>query len=160
MAFLGRLILRLIVVPLAAALAALGATVAAFAVSWNQFLAMIDASPDSPIFADLVVGTLMAFVFSVRTVTMLMPAAIGVLASEIFVIRSWIFHVLNGAVSIWVGWWTGTQGQQREFFDNPLIVVAVGLVAGFIYWAVAGWNAGLFKSASAEPPPPAPATPR
>ena len=35
---------------------------------------------------------------------MWLPAAIGILISEAFAIRSWIFHALNGAVSAWIGW--------------------------------------------------------
>ena len=35
---------------------------------------------------------------------MWLPGAIGILISEAFAIRSWIFHALNGAVSAWIGW--------------------------------------------------------
>jgi hypothetical protein len=53
--------------------------------------------------------------------------------------------------------------RQYEFYDDPKIVVAAGIAAGFAYWAVAGWSAGFWKpvfrrpvvpvAAGAETPP-------
>jgi len=37
---------------------------------------------------------------------MWMPGSVGILISEAFAIRSWIFHALNGAISGWIGWQT------------------------------------------------------
>jgi hypothetical protein len=34
-------------------------------------------------------------------VTMFLPASVGILISEAFAIRSWLFHVLNGVASSW-----------------------------------------------------------
>jgi len=164
MEFVGRIILRLIVVPLGATLAVIAGTIAAFIAHWNRFVTALDIDPsagDPAVLAWLFAAFAWSVAFAVATVKMLMPGAIGVLAAEVFTIRSWMFHVLNGAVSVWVGWWTQARfSQEPEFNDNPLIILAVGLVAGFVYWAIAGWNAGLFRPVQAGPQPPAPATTR
>jgi len=160
MGFVGRLIVRLIVVPLGAAIAILAGTIVSFIANWSQFLAFVDAN-GGEVIGGLFVAAAWALVFSLSTYMLLMPAAIGVLVAEVFVIRSWIFHALNGAVSMWIGWWTSAAEFRKEttFYDNPLTVLAVGLVAGFVYWGIAGWNAGLFKPVHAAPAGP-PATPR
>ena len=38
-----------------------------------------------------------------------------------------------------------------ELHDRPLPLLAAGLGAGFVYWAIAGWNAGIMKPAPAVP---------
>ena len=85
---------------------------------------------------------------------MWLPASIGVLISEAFAIRSWIFHALNGAVSAWLGW------QMFGAFDNsdiplnePKYVIAAGIAGGFAYWAVAGRTAGFWKRVYPSVPP-------
>ena len=73
---------------------------------------------------------------------MWLPAAIGILISEAFAIRSWIFHAGNGAVSAWIGWsMFGYVDDTRIPLNEPLAVIAAGLAGGFAYWAVAGWSA-------------------
>jgi hypothetical protein len=162
MAFIGRLILRLLVVPLGALAAILAGVIVAFVANWKEFNALVALGPpDDPggLSALLVAGA-WTLVFSASSAIMLMPGAVGILAAEVFRIRSWIFHALNGALSIWVGWWTSTPDfrEQNTFYDKPT-VLAVGLAAGFAYWAVAGWNAGLFRPALGAPEVP-PAIPR
>ena len=77
---------------------------------------------------------------------MWLPAAIGVLISEAFAIRSWIFHALNGAASAWIGWQMFGAFDKTELpLNEPQYVIAAGLAGGFAYWAVAGWNAGFWK---------------
>ena len=39
-----------------------------------------------------------------------------------------------------------------DFYSEPVIVVGAGIVAGFVYWAVAGWSAGFWKPVFAQPP--------
>ncbi len=79
-------------------------------------------------------------------VFMLLPASIGILISEAFAIRSWIFHVLNGVVSAWLGWQLfGTVAGIGLPLDRPLMVIAAGIAGGFAYWAVAGFSAGFYK---------------
>lgn len=81
---------------------------------------------------------------------------IGALASEVFGLRSWIFHVANGAVAaaLSVGslsLFTARPGDSRM----PLGFVAAGALSGLVYWVIAGRSAGfrLPKPAPAEAPP-------
>jgi hypothetical protein len=39
-----------------------------------------------------------------------------------------------------------------DFYSEPVIVVGAGIVAGFVYWAIAGWTAGFWKPVFAPPP--------
>ncbi len=97
---------------------------------------------------------------------MWLPGAIGILLSEAFVIRSWILHALNGAISAWIGW---QMFSAFDALDAPLnetqFVFGAGLAGGFAYWAVAGRTAGFWKPiypATARrslPPPPDPFNP-
>ena len=156
MGFVGRLLLRLIVVPIGAALAVYAATAVSFAANWDRFVGLVHGSADTFPMADIAVGALMALVFSYATLTMLLPAFVGILIAEAFAIRSWIFHALNGALSIWVGWaMLGNGWDRHEFYDNPLAVLAAGIAAGFVYWAVAGWSAGVMKPDRPGAAPPA-----
>jgi hypothetical protein len=145
----GRLLLRLIVVPFAIVVAVYAGTLVALAANWGSFAAMVGADPrmsDGHLAAAIVVALLLAFVASIATYAMLLPGLIGVLISETFSIRSWIFHALNGGLSIWVGRATvGRLDPPFELYDQPLVVLAAGLAAGLVYWAIAGWNAGFMK---------------
>ena len=88
---------------------------------------------------------------------MLAPAAIGILIAEFFAIRSWIFHVANGALSAWVGWSMidGPRGTEK-LFQDPKLIVLMGLLAGVTYWLIAGWSSGFWKPVFGQnlPPPP------
>jgi hypothetical protein len=150
-----RLLLRFILVPLGYAFAVLVGLTVILIGSWKLGSAL--ASSDSAMFAYGFFGFLVAGPFTyVMLLGMLwLPAAAGILISEVFAIRSWIFHALNGAVSAWVGW------QMLENFDQsgaPLnetqYVFGAGLAAGFAYWAVAGWSAGFWKPVFARRAPP------
>ena len=115
--------------------------------------------PDGPAYAlmGFVIGETILLLF----VFMLLLVSIGILVSEAFAIRSWMFHVLNGAVSVWLGcqFYSATAGVPLL---QPLVVVAAGIAGGFAYWAVAGFSAGFYKPVfRRDPPPPAvPATTR
>ena len=77
---------------------------------------------------------------------MWLPVAIGVLISETFAIRSWLFHAGNGAVSAWIGWSLfGYIDDSRIPLNKPFPVIAAGLAGGLAYWAIAGWSAGFWK---------------
>jgi len=153
----GRLLLRLIVVPFAIVLAVYAATLVALAADWGRSgtMAISNLRMSDGEFLIIVVILIQAFVVSIATFSMLLPGLIGVLISETFSIRSWIFHALNGGLSMWVGRATtvGHVGQPFEFYDaygQPLVVLAAGLAAGLVYWAVAGRNAGVMKSPGAS----------
>ena len=75
-----------------------------------------------------------------------LPAAIGILISETFAIRSFIFHAGNGAVSAFIGWSLfGYVDATRIPLNEPLPVLAAGLAGGLAYWLIAGSSAGFWK---------------
>lgn len=148
-----RFILRFLVVPFAASVAICVAMLFVLAAHWNRFAALTAANPAPPEDAALAMLLIApALVLSAAAMAMLAPAALGVLISEAFVIRSWMFHVANGGISAWIGWIAMEDVRKPyDFFDAPLIVVGAGIVAGFAYWAIAGWNAGFWKPVFAPP---------
>ena len=142
---ISRVLVRLLLVPLAGVLAGCAATLVAFFANWNVFLSVIggDAMTSGDIVA-IMVGLAMLLVGSAATFPMLLPAVIGVTISEAFAVRSVVFHALNGVVSIWVGRNSMVvPGRPFEFHDHPPAVLAAGLTAGLVYWLIAGHSAGL-----------------
>ena len=153
-----RLLLRFLLVPfgyLAAVLA--GACVILFG-SWRFGEVFMSSHPDAfayGLFGFAVAGPVL---FVMLLSLMWLPGAVGILISEAFAIRSWIFHALNGAASAWVGWQMFAAFDKSNLpMNEPRYVVAAGLAGGFAYWAVAGWNAGFWKPVfrRTELPPPA-----
>jgi hypothetical protein len=146
---LGRLLLRFILVPLAAAVAVTVAAAFVIIVHWNALQAFLNTDPEARqdyFIALLVGGPLLAVLLSSWGAYTFVLASIGVLISEGFAIRSWIFHAANGGLSAWLGW-TLTQDIRDEYglLTDPTILVAAGLAAGFAYWVVAGSTAGFWK---------------
>jgi hypothetical protein len=160
---LGRLIMRIFLVPLGASLAICVAVLVVIAAHWNRFAALLAANPDAgdEAMATLIVaGPAIAVVVSVSAMAMMLPAVLGALLAEAFAIRSWIFHVANGAISAWVGSVNFVEASAPyDFYTAPLVVVAAGIAAGFTYWAVAGWSAGFWKPVFARPEQSAAPTP-
>jgi hypothetical protein len=156
---LGRLLMRFLLVPLGAGAAIVTAALVVIFAHWNRFVALAgaDRAGDEFFVALLIVGSWIVFVAAVSAAAMLLPAALGALLAEVFAIRSWVFHVANGALSAWIG--LNSFVEMREpynFYSDPLIVIGAGIAAGFAYWAVAGWSAGFWKPVFAhlEPAPP------
>jgi hypothetical protein len=152
-----RLLLRFIIVPLGYLAATVaGACIILFG-SWKAGTLMLSDNPDTAtagLFGAIVAGPIL---FVMLLATMWLPASVGILISEAFAIRSWIFHALNGAVSGWVGWQLfGNIDASDVAMNDPQYVLAAGLAGGFAYWAVAGWNAGFWKPVFARPAAPAP----
>jgi hypothetical protein len=152
---LGRLLMRFLVVPLGASVAILAFVLFVIAAHWNRFAALVAAESNADeafIVALFFVGSWIFVVSALSAAGMLFPAALGALIAEAFAIRSWIFHVLNGALSAWIGWTIVTPMRKPyEFYGEPLVVVGAGIAAGFAYWAVAGWSAGFWKPVFAHP---------
>jgi hypothetical protein len=158
---ISRVLVRLLLVPLAGVLAGCGATLVAFFANWNVFLSVIggDAVTSGDVVA-IMVGLAMLLVSSAATFQMLLPAVIGVTISEALALRSVVFHTLNGVVSIWVGRTSMVvPGRPFEFHDHPPAVLAAGLAAGLIYWLIAGRSAGLAPDAP-RPRPVPPSVPK
>jgi hypothetical protein len=148
-----RFILRFLLVPLAASVALCVAMLFVLTAQWNRFVALAGANPAPSDDALAMLLIAPALVLSVAATAMLAPAAIGALIAEAFAIRSWMFHVVNGGLSVWLGWIAMEEVRKPyEVFDQPLVVVGAGIAAGFAYWAIAGWNAGFWKPVFAAQP--------
>jgi hypothetical protein len=140
-----RLLMRFILIPLGYFAAVVAGTLVILFGSWK--LGQVDtATSEGQAFA------IFGFVFAAPILlvtllsTMWMPGSIGILFSEAFAVRSWIFHALNGAVAAWIGWSLFAYvDDTRTAINSPTAVVAAGLAAGLIYWLVAGWSAGFWK---------------
>ena len=152
---LGRFILRFLVVPFAAGFAICVAALFVIVAHWNRFAALIENDPsanDHLATALIFIAPWVAMVIAISTTAMLLPATLGILISEAFAIRSWVFHASNGGLSAWVGWIAMVDMRRpSEFYERPLIMVGAGIVAGFAYWLVAGWSAGFWKPVFSEP---------
>jgi hypothetical protein len=144
-----RFLLRLLLVPLGAAAAVTVAMVVMLVAHWNEIVALANADPDAQgnwLLAFIFAGPILAILLSMTLVVSAMPAAVGVLISEAFAIRSWMFHALNGGLSAWIGWSIMQDAQdQYRFLTEPRVMVAAGLAGGLAYWLVAGWTAGFWK---------------
>jgi hypothetical protein len=147
-----RLLARFILVPLGyLAAVVVGACVILFG-SWHLAEMLVSRHPDAAtygFFGFAIAGpVLFIMLFSV----MWLPGSIGILISEAFAIRSWIFHALNGAVSAWVGWQLFADFDPSGPLNETHYVFGAGLAGGFAYWAIAGWSAGFWKPVFRRPP--------
>lgn len=152
-----RLILRFIIVPLGATVALWVAAVVVLVAQWGRLMATTNEQMNSENFwvLLLIIGPIYLLVWLLLAIYSMLPATIGILISEGFAIRHWIFHVLNGALSVWIGsTWVNQTQKGSEYLEMPIVIVAAGIVAGFAYWAVAGWSAGFWKPVFAPPSPP------
>src|SRR5258705_11888647 len=122
---LGGLLLHLFLVPLGYAVALVVGTLVIGFGSWK--LGEAAAHPDTQAFA------IFGFVFAAPVLLVMLlslmwlPAAIGILISETFAIRSFIFHAGNGAVSAFIGWSLfGYVDATRLPLNEPLPGLAAG----------------------------------
>ena len=157
---IGRLLLRFILVPIGYFVAVVMATLVIVIGSWNLGPVAVTSDPDAQAIA------VFGFVFAAPILlvmllsVMWLPGGIGILLSEAFALRSWMFHAGNGAVAAWLGWKLfGYIDDSRVPLNRPLAVLAAGLAGGFAYWAVAGWNAGFWKPVFRRPAGVLPADP-
>ena len=147
-----RFLLRFFLVPLGYLTAVIVGACVLVLGSWRTGSMMLSENPDTAtagFFAALVAGPVM---FVMIASTMWLPSSIGILISEAFAIRSWIFHALNGAISAWVGWQMFAPIDQTATpMNEATFIFGAGLAGGFAYWAVAGWSAGFWKPVFARP---------
>jgi hypothetical protein len=162
---IGRLLLRLLLVPFAAGTAILAAVLFVTVAHWTRFAALVAANRggDGEFDAALLFAVaVVVFLAAISAAKMLWPMVLGALIAEAFAIRSWVFHVCNGGVSAWVGLNTMSEmSGPYDLYNAPVIVIGAGIVAGFAYWLVAGWSAGFWKPVfgqqNADAPLPTPA---
>ena len=150
----GRFLSRFLLVPLGACIAILVAVLFIVVANWNRFAAVVAAQTDGDelIVALFFAGAWIMFVAAISAMAMMLPAALGALIAEAFAIRSWVFHVANGALSAWIGLNTMVEVRKPyDFYSEPIIAIGAGIAAGFAYWAVAGWSAGFWKPVFAPP---------
>ena len=147
-----RLLLRFILVPFGYFIAVTVASGVLVVGSWKTGAMMLSDNPDTAtagFFATLSAAPVM---FVMIASTMWLPSSVGILISEAFAIRSWIFHALNGAVSGWIGWQAFAPiDQSGTAMNETTFIFGAGLAGGFAYWAVAGWSAGFWKPVFARP---------
>ncbi|MBM3527822.1 MAG: hypothetical protein FJX62_07000 [Alphaproteobacteria bacterium] len=152
----GRLLIRFLLVPLGGCFAIVTFVLFVMAAHWNRFARLVEAErgSDDAFFVALVfLGASILIMAAISAAALLLPAMLGALIAESFAIRSWIFHVLNGALSAWIGWAAFSDMRRPfEFYSDPLIIAGAGIAAGFAYWAVAGWSAGFWKPVFVQPP--------
>lgn len=156
-----RLALRLLLVPLGYLAAVLAGAAVILIGEWR-----IGTLFDTPRPDEMAMGVMVALVVTGSVLVLLvsvmwMVAAVGILFSELFAVRSWMFHVANGVVSAWIGAQLfGGHSEVEAAAHDPFYVIAAGLAAGLVYWLVAGSTAGFFKPILRSPavrrPPPAP----
>jgi hypothetical protein len=147
MALLGRIIVILFALFMAAAMAGIATAIALLGVE----LHMIGADPVEHVFFW---GT--AAVASGATVLVgFLPILIAVVLAEAFAIRSLLIQAAAGAAILLLGYYSaGFTGSYEESIDHPPppisrqaeIAAAVGVVFGFTYWLIAGRNAGRWRS--------------
>ncbi len=92
---------------------------------------------------DLVATSFVVFPF----VAMLafVPAAAAILIAEIFRIRSWIYYSIVGGVAAFLAVSSGEMYErtvEEPYVELSLFLLVPGLVAGLVYWLIAGRGAG------------------
>src|ERR1044072_1456487 len=127
-----RLLLRFIVVPLGYLAAVIaGACVILFG-SWKFGTALMRDNSDTFSYGIFGMALARPILCGPLLIPMWLPAAVGVLISEAFAIRSWIFHALNGAASAWIGWqMVGAVDRSNLPLNEPPYVIAGGHSGGF-----------------------------
>lgn len=153
-----RFFLRILLVPFAGLIAAMTAAFVICFAQWTELTKIIAKYPQDPenvFFGLLFIGFSIAVVMIIGAIVMLAPAILGIALSEVFAIRSWLFHASNGAVASLIGWMAMAKPlSEFKIYNEPTIMIAAGLAGGLAYWAVAGWSAGFWKPVFSEPVPP------
>ena len=149
---LGRLIMRVLLVPLGAGVAVLVATLVVVIANWRQVSSLSVGDADGLVSFFVVMPLL-----GLSAAFMMLPGIITLLIAEAFAIRSWIYHALCGGLSAWISVSAvGALDKMVEFYEDPVIAIAAGIAAGFAYWLVTGWSAGFWRPVFERPPEPAP----
>jgi hypothetical protein len=120
---------------------------------------VLGATPELPRAEDF--ALLSVFIFTVSAFVAafsFVPAVIAILVTETFGLRSIVFYALaGGLIGLFCGYSLGFIGPLPRFdFDMPLgtnfeILAAAGIVAGLVYWLIAGRNAGLWREPATSP---------
>lgn len=114
-----RLLLRFILVPLGYLAAVLAGMLVIPVGGWRLGEIAVSGDPDAPIALLLGFGVAGTVLFAMLLAAMWLPAASGILIAEAFAIRTWMFHVANGAAAAFVGW-TGSASHIGRWRDGTL----------------------------------------
>lgn len=83
-----------------------------------------------------------------------LPAMVAITVGEIAAKRDWLFYALGGAVVsavvITLFWATGGEAENDPAFF--LMLMAAGITGSWVYWLIAGRNAGSWRKRS-DPAP-------
>lgn len=140
-----RLLLRFLLVPLGYIAAVIAGACVLLIGEWRIGDLFTTQQPDGAGLS-FVVGIVTAVAVLVLLLAfMWLIAAVGILFSEAFAVRSWMFHVANGAVSAFIGAQIFAPEEVAQAAGDSFYVIAAGLAAGLAYWLVAGSTAGFFK---------------
>ena len=94
--------------------------------------------------AALVVPPLGMFVYFLTIILTGLQTLIFALIAEFFALRNFLVHMLFGAAAAAAGFfliWPGAEEDTQRWADIGIIAGA-GLVAGLVYWLIAGRDAG------------------
>lgn len=141
MSFL-RIVWRLLVMFLAFMLAALAAAV----IAAGGIVALEGApNPAEPPLETLGKILLMGLAGASVVAVLAGPVALVIaLVGEAFSYRSWLYYAGGGALAAIGG--MGVSGFERFSQETASAVLAGGLVAGLVYWLIAGRSAGFLKN--------------
>lgn len=147
-----RLLLRLLLVPLGYLAAVMAGAAVILVGEWRIGTLLDTPQPDESGLGIVVALAAAGVLVVVLVSAMWLVAAVGILFSELFAVRSWMFHAANGVVSAWIGArLLDADAEGNAVAHDPFYVIAAGLAAGLVYWLVAGCTAGFFKPVLRSP---------
>jgi hypothetical protein len=118
----------------------------------------LGTDPIDPAVLNVVIGFGFIFISGFA----LLPAMVVALITEAFSIRSVLAYALGGAL-VGLACYLGLVpfDPQTMRFDGIVrrhleIMTGAGIVAGLVYWLIAGRNAGAWRTPRRPPPPPLP----
>ena len=115
--------------------------------------AVLSSLPNAPDYFDvmgvspiavLVVPPLGMFVYFLTIVVTALQTLIFALIAEFFALRNFLVHMLFGAAAAAAGFfliWPAAEENVERWADIG-IIAAAGLIAGLVYWLIAGRDAG------------------
>jgi hypothetical protein len=151
------LIARILIVLFALLVACVVAAVAAaFGMVLPASLSIEDPKPDGIALAVATIGIFASFHAILLYATL--PAMLVIVLAEALRLRSFLFYGFAGAALALgpaYGWDLSFLRIADDDFGTPGLetVAAIGIAAGFVYWALAGRNAGQWRTRAAFHPP-------
>ena len=157
---MGRLLARIILVPLGYCVAVFAAVALIAAVEWARASAYPAVANDPMLLGAtaLAVLTDAVVLFWLIGTFALLPAIAIILIAEIWSVRSWLFYVATGGATAFILTLIPELLSHPALPDTPTTVAATGFAGGLAYWLIAGRSAG--RGRPLHPPgetsPPAP----